>query len=140
MKTLKFYKTATLFVAMLFSFAALQASVFSSGKSFDPSVPAGADTSEIALMANGLNVNSYLLSNLEYPQAAIDEGIEGEVRVLCTVGSNGHVSDVKVLSSDDSRLSEAVIKAVYSLSFIPATQNGFTMSYTLVIPVAFDLY
>jgi len=97
------------------------------------------DTSEVALMTSGMRVGEFLERNIKYPAAALENGIEGHVDVLCKVGTNGLISDVKIMNSVDDRLSQEVIKAVKKLSFIPATQNGYAASYTILIPVTFDL-
>jgi len=98
-----------------------------------------ADTSEIALMSSGIKFNSYLKSNIRYPALAVEKGIEGSVRVLCEIGTDGLVKDIKVLSAVDEMLAKEVIKAANKMSFIPATQNGFAVSYSIIIPVKFDL-
>lgn len=100
---------------------------------------ASLDTSEIALMSNGVNFNMFLKDNISYPSIAVEREIEGSVRVLCKIGTDGLVKDVKVLSAVDEVLANEVTKAARELSFIPATQNGFAVSYSIIIPVKFHL-
>lgn len=146
MKTSFFSKiAAAVFVAALSSFGAVMASGSLSLKETDSKIFASdgttaIDTSELALMANGVKVGNFLESNIRYPALALENGIEGQVRVLAEVGTNGLVKDVKVLSAVDERLANEVIKATKKLSFIPATQNGYAVSYSIIVPVRFDLY
>jgi len=97
------------------------------------------DTSEVALVSSGVKLNLYLENRIKYPALAIENGIEGSVKVLARVGTNGLVTDVEILETVDDRLAQEVIKSVKNLTFIPATQNGYAVSYTIMIPVKFDL-
>lgn len=146
MKTTILNRIATvIIVAALTSFGAVIASgnlslTDSDLKIYATDGTAAIDTAELALMANGVKVGNFLESNIKYPYAAIEDGVEGTVKVMAKVGTNGLVTDVKVLSAVDERLANEVIKATKKLSFIPATQNGYAVSYSILVPVKFDLY
>jgi TonB family protein len=89
--------------------------------------------------ANGLDLHSFLSNVIDYPALALEEGLEGRVRVVCTIEANGKVSAIKVLDNVDRRLSDAVVQKVKSMTFQPAVQNGFAIRNTLLIPVTFKL-
>jgi TonB family protein len=89
--------------------------------------------------ASGISLYNLLEDKIKYPALAYENEIQGSVKVLCTVETNGSVSSVKVLESADPKLSDAVISKVRDVIFKPAMQNGFPVRHSLVIPVTFKL-
>lgn len=64
-------------------------------------------------------------SKLEYPQSAIKEGIEGEVRTRLLISKKGLVIDVVLEKTSGSEiLDTTTINYVKKLSFLPAELNG----------------
>ena len=64
-------------------------------------------------------------SKLEYPQSAIKEGIEGEVRARLLISKKGSVIDVILEKTSGSEiLDTTTINYVKKLSFLPAELNG----------------
>jgi TonB family protein len=94
------------------------------------SVPVPVDGSDLTT-----SVNKYIV----YPKEAINKGIEGQVKVICTVESNGSVSDVMVLEDIGGNCGQAVCQAVRKVQFKPALQNGHPTKYAMVVPVTFSL-
>jgi TonB family protein len=88
---------------------------------------------------NGVELGSVVQGLITYPQTAIDQGIEGVVRVLCMIAKDGSVSSVVVLNDIGGNCAEEVCKAVKTIKFKPAMQNGYPRRCNLVIPVFFDL-
>jgi TonB family protein len=88
---------------------------------------------------NGVELNEVVQGLIDYPQSAIDQGIEGVVKVLCMVAKDGSVSSVVVLEDIGGNCAEAVCRAVKGIKFKPAMQNGYPRRCNLVIPVVFDL-
>jgi TonB family protein len=88
---------------------------------------------------NGINLTSLLKDRIVYPASALENYIEGKVRVLCTVESNGLVSSAKIIESTDTRLNEEVISEIKKVAFRPAVQNGHPVKYSMIIPVVFKL-
>lgn len=95
--------------------------------------------STFSLPTEGLDLNRELASRITYPEKAVAQGIEGEVRVLCTVNEEGKVSDVKILKDIGGDCALAVVHAVRQMKFQPAVQNGYARSFTMTIPVQFSL-
>jgi TonB family protein len=89
--------------------------------------------------ASGISLYNLLEDEIKYPDLAYENEIQGSVKVLCTIETNGNVSSVKVLESDAPELSDAVISKVKDLVFKPAMQNGFAVRHSLLIPVTFKL-
>jgi len=88
---------------------------------------------------NGVELGSVLQGLINYPQSAIDEGIEGVVKVLCMVEKDGGVSSVVILNDIGANCAEEVCRVVRSVKFKPAMQNGYPRRCTLIIPVVFNL-
>src|SRR5690606_19524587 len=59
-----------------------------------------------------------------YPKPALDAGIEADVLLKVTVGSDGAVSDAEVVESVGDGFDEAATAAVERFVFTPAQRNG----------------
>ena len=82
-------------------------------------------------------LNAYMLSNLAYPQIAIDEGIEGTVKVKFTVKADGMIAKVKVVRGVDPAIDNEALRVVKSMPlWIPGTSNK---NKTYTIPIEFVL-
>jgi protein TonB len=83
-------------------------------------------------------INSKLLNN--YPQAAIDNNLQGTVRVSFTVNVDGTLSDIKSLRKVDPILEDCVIEIVKkSPKWIPGRQQNKPVKVTYQVPVVFRL-
>jgi TonB family protein len=88
---------------------------------------------------NGMDFNTSLKDLIEYPDYAVENGVEGVVKVMCTVETNGSISNVMILEDIGSECADQVCKAVRKLKLKPAMQNGFARKMVIIIPVRFDL-
>jgi TonB family protein len=88
---------------------------------------------------NGVDLSTQLGKLIAYPQCAIDNGVEGVVRVLCTVQKDGSVTDIKVIDDIGKNCANEVCRALREMKFKPALQNGFATRCTILIPVRFNL-
>ena len=95
--------------------------------------------STYSLPTEGLDLDRELASRITYPEKAIAQGIEGEVRVLCTIDTEGKVTDVKILKDIGGDCALEVAQAVRQMKFQPAIQNGYPRAFTMTIPVQFNL-
>jgi TonB family protein len=61
----------------------------------------------------------------DYPQAAVDQRVQGTTTVAILVDTNGHPGEVRVLhSSGDTQLDEAAVRAVQKWTFTAATAHS----------------
>jgi len=101
------------------------------------------DTTEfkntVMLPTDGINWESELGLKVKYPKEALEQGLEGEVVVLVTVDTEGNVSDLKIFKDIGGGAGVEVAKAVRTMKFNPAIQNGYATSYTMAVPVLFYL-
>ena len=82
----------------------------------------------------------YIQKNLEYPQIAIKNEIEGNVFVGFVVEEDGSVSDVKVLRGLGYGCDEEAIRLVNSLpKFKPGKRRGEPVRTTYTLTIVFKL-
>jgi len=85
-------------------------------------------------------LNSYIYDNLEYPEEAKQEGIEGKVTVEFTINMEGEVEDVKVLRSTYEGLNNAALSVFKNMpAWEPGKQRGKAVRVKLQVPVEFKL-
>ncbi|MFM2040275.1 MAG: hypothetical protein RLZZ493_864 [Bacteroidota bacterium] len=131
-------KTNLLIVAMLlFSF-------FSLGQKDSTEVEIFEDYEEYAEFPGGpAALKKYLVENLNYPESAITNKIEGSVYVRFLVTKNGEISNLQVKKSipDCNECSDEAIRVFKSMPrWIPAKKNGeivdsyFNSKVTFKIP------
>lgn len=81
---------------------------------------------------------SSIQGSMNYPQSAIDNGIEGRVVVKLLVGKDGEVMKISSVSGPDV-FKDEVRDKVSGLVFTPAVQNGQTVKCWVSVPFNFKL-
>jgi len=85
----------------------------------------------------------FIYHNLEYPEQAKCEGIEGTVVVQFIINELGKVDNIRVVRDIDDYFENAVIKALKKssseITFIPANQRGKNIKIQYTIPIKFNL-
>ncbi len=82
----------------------------------------------------------WLRENLEYPQQAIMDEIQGQVQVGFVVEKDGSITDVKIVQSAHSSLDREAIRLVKAMpKWIPGKQNGNTVRAYFTQPIRFVL-
>jgi TonB family protein len=81
----------------------------------------------------------FILSNIEYPNVAKTQNIEGTVNLSFIVETNGFVSNVKVLKGVGGGCSEEAVRVVNLLRWKPAEKNGQYVRYKMNYPITFNL-
>jgi TonB family protein len=72
-----------------------------------------------------------------YPPELMRDRVEGTVVLYAVIHSDGHVDDVRVLSSVDSRLDHNAMRALSKWHFRPATKNGRAVALEAVVQIPF---
>lgn len=76
----------------------------------------------------------------EYPEAAMDRGLEGKVLMKVHVKPDGKPDTVNVIkSSGHTILDEAAVKTVRQWSFVPAMRGKTPIAGWVTVPIAFNL-
>ncbi len=82
----------------------------------------------------------WLGKHTEYPQVALENGVQGTVRVRFVVKKDGTIGDVKVLKPVDPNLDKEAIRVIKSLpKFIPGKMNGHAVNCYFTAPVRFKI-
>lgn len=86
------------------------------------------------------SLKSYIYDNLEYPENAKQEGIEGKVTVEFTINKEGKVEDEHVLRSTYQGFDNAALKVFRNMpDWEPGRQRGTAVRVRLRVPVEFKL-
>lgn len=94
-----------------------------------PEYPGG----DTALMA-------YLNSAFRYPQVAVENALEGTVRIRFTVNKNGKAVDPRVIQSVHPVVDREVVKIILAMQdWNPGFENGQPVSSFVEIPFALAL-
>lgn len=82
----------------------------------------------------------YLSKNIDYPKSAQENGTQGTVRVQFVVGTDGSLTDFKIVQSVDPALDKEALRVVMSMpKWKPGTMNGKPVRVRYTLPVAFKL-
>lgn len=76
----------------------------------------------------------------EYPEAAMDRGLEGKVLMKVHVQPNGKPDTINVTkSSGHSMLDDAAVRTVKQWSFVPAMRGKTPIAGWVTVPITFNL-
>ena len=85
--------------------------------------------------------SKWVNSQIVYPQAAVDQKIEGKVILQFTVNKLGEVKDVKVVRGVNELLDNEAVRVVESSpKWEPGNQNGIPVSVNYTFPVIFRIH
>ncbi len=79
----------------------------------------------------------YILIN--YPEEAINQGIEGKLTLTFTVNEDGRTSDIQVTHPLHTLLDSAAVQALRRTRFIPGQHLGKSARIRMRLPVRFEL-
>jgi periplasmic protein TonB len=84
--------------------------------------------------------NKFLAENIQYPQQATENGIQGTVYVSFVVDSKGNVTDVKILRGIGGGCDEEALRVVKMMpKWHPGKQNGKNVRVLFNMPIYFKL-
>lgn len=119
-------KKFSLRIGVLFLSLGISITLFADSK---PSYPGGADA-----------MNEYLSSNLKYPEAAKQNGIEGVVNVSFVVKADGSIGTIKIARLIDPDLEQEAIRLVKNMpAWTPAEKDGKAVDSTTEIAIPFQI-
>jgi periplasmic protein TonB len=86
------------------------------------------------------NYKKYLSNSIKYPEDAMKKKIEGTVYLNVIIEKNGAISNIRVLRSPDTSLSNEAKRVVSIMPrWTPGKQNGVPVRVNYLIPVHFKL-
>lgn len=91
--------------------------------------------------AGGMSVfRKWIGDNYQYPQAAIDAGAQGTIRVRFVVEKDGSLSDIKAVQDIGHGTGEAAVNVLKkSPKWSPAIQNGRKVRFAFEMPIRINL-
>lgn len=75
----------------------------------------------------------------KYIPAAVDERVEGKVRLFAVIRKDGRVDSVALLRHLDDRLDRSAVEALGKWQFVPALHNGSPVDVDAVFDIPFQL-
>ena len=82
----------------------------------------------------------WINNHMQYPQAALDQGIQGRVYVQFVVEKNGSLTNIKVLRNVDTSLSNEAIRLVQTMPrWTPGYKDGQPVRCQVTIPITFKI-
>jgi TonB family protein len=81
----------------------------------------------------------FIVDNIEYPNVAKLQTIEGTVVLSFIVEANGFVSNVTPIKSVNGGCTEEAIRVMMMVRFKPAEKNGKYVRYKMQYPITFSL-
>lgn len=83
----------------------------------------------------------FIVSNIKYPIAAIEYGMEGNITVVFTVDVNGNIDNVHCLPHEYGMLENEAIRIVQSMPrWKAAVKNGKNVNSVVKVPICFSLH
>jgi TonB family protein len=90
-------------------------------------------------MTDGVDVRTGVESRIVYPEEAIANKIEGLVVVDFTIDATGQAGKYHIVQDIGGSCGRAAVKAIGEMQFLPAVQNGYTVSCRIRVPIRFKL-
>ncbi len=85
-------------------------------------------------------LTQYLVENIQYPDDALKNNIEGRVVVKFVINEDGSVSDIVLLKKVYPSIDDEAIRVVKAMSnWNPAKQNQKPVKFVFMLPIAFNL-
>jgi protein TonB len=82
----------------------------------------------------------YMKENVQYPEEAIEKGIEGRVWCQFTVKTDGSIDSIVVLKSIHKSLDEEAIRVIKNMpKWKPGTQGGKAVRTKITLPIDFSI-
>jgi TonB family protein len=83
-------------------------------------------------------LRTFVADNLQYPKIALENRIQGQVKVKFVVGATGSIQDVKLSSGVDPSLDKEAIRLVESMpKWKPGSQRGQNVEVAYEMPINF---
>lgn len=82
----------------------------------------------------------FISKSMQYPDYALEHGIEGKVILSFIVSDEGKIKEVKVLRGVDATLDAEAVRVVKKMpDWIPGKQNDVPVDVRFTLPVYFKL-
>jgi TonB family protein len=83
---------------------------------------------------------NYIISSIQYPEDAVEEGIIGRVFVSFVVSKNGEVANAEVVRGVHESIDIEALRIINSLpSWKPGVKNGEIVNIRYTVPITFEM-
>jgi len=87
-----------------------------------------------------LELRKHIAQNVQYPEIAKENGIQGRVFIQFVVNQKGEIEQVKVVRGVDPALDKEAIRVISSLpKWKPGSQRGKPVRVSFTVPINFQL-
>lgn len=87
-----------------------------------------------------LELRKHIAQNVQYPEIAKENGIQGRVFVQFVVNQKGEIEQVKVVRGVDPALDKEAVRVISSLpKWKPGSQRGKPVRVSFTVPINFQL-
>lgn len=83
---------------------------------------------------------NFLAKNINYPDYAVENGIQGTVYLEAVVSKDGTLQNIQAIRGNDTLAAEAIRVLKQSGKWMPGKINGVPVNAKIRIPVVFKLY
>ncbi len=98
------------------------------------------DDFEFPKFEENKNISSHIYKSVWYPEMARNNGIEGTIKVLVKINTDGKINVISIFKGVESHLNAEAIRAIKTVKNItPATLNGEKIEVYSYINVVFRL-
>lgn len=87
-------------------------------------------------------LQKFVADNIQYPEQAIEQGAEGDIRIAFVVDENGKVTNVKAVDNNNAEygLKEEAIAVMNKMpSWTPGTVKGKKVKTKMQLPISFQI-
>ena len=85
-------------------------------------------------------LSRYISENLEYPEQAKKQNIQGEVNVAFVIDTTGYIQNVQVVESVHYFLDKSALNLVFGMpQWTPAQRRGIKVPSKFILPITFRL-
>ena len=85
-------------------------------------------------------LQQYLATGFVYPPKAVENGVEGTVKVRFTIDRTGKAMDPEIVQSVHRMIDKEVVRLIRNMpDWAPGIENGVAIETTIEIPVEFAL-
>ena len=81
----------------------------------------------------------YLVNNIQYPEFARENNIQGRVTLQILIDEKGKVSDIKEIRSPHPLLTKEAARVISATTWTPAKVNNNPVKYRYTVPVTFRI-
>jgi protein TonB len=86
------------------------------------------------------NLDAYIAGHLAYPEAARENGLEGQVRLRLVIGPDGRVEDAQVVDGLGLGCDEAALHLALNMpAWTPALQSGIPVRSRAIVALNFRI-